>query len=154
LLFYIRLISLILEETPEEEFVGIVRKFIKENPSWIIDGNYAKALGSLTQTSSTNIVWLDPPLWLYFPRIVWRTFLQLFEFRKPCSLGCKQSLKDIFTPGEKSILWYCWTHHTTLRKRWEDQMLKDEDKKWIRIDGWGSRLEAFQVEFGELIKYQ
>lgn len=99
-------------------------------------------------------VGLDPPFWLYFPRLIWRTLLRLLGLNESCSQGCKESLKDVFTWGEKSIIWWCWTNHARLKKRCEDQMSESNDGKWIRLTGLGESVKAFQAHFEKLFGRQ
>ncbi len=53
---------------------------------------------------------LDPPLILYFPRLVCRTFLRLFRLAPPCSLGCEETASQVFFSRESMIWWYVVMH--------------------------------------------
>ena len=48
---------------------------------------------------------LDPPLVLYFPRLVLRTFLRLFRLAPPCSSGCEERASEVFF-SRASIIWW------------------------------------------------
>ena len=48
---------------------------------------------------------LDPPLVLYFPRLVLRTFLRLFRLAPPCSTGCEERASEVFF-SRASIIWW------------------------------------------------
>ncbi|GJJ09810.1 hypothetical protein Clacol_004034 [Clathrus columnatus] len=74
--------------------------------------------------------------------------------REPYSPGCEERWGEVFTLGEKSIVWWCWMRHDVVREINGDQILEDKDKKWIRIGDLGDLLKVFQAEFGELVKSQ
>ena len=100
---------------------------------------------------------MDPPFLLYFPRLVIRTFMRLVRFTPPCSPGCNETLADIFTFGEKSILWWSWTNHTPLRNAHISEMLQlgeDRGGKWIRLGGWGGEAEAWLKHVESFVKTQ
>src|SRR5882757_6318576 len=90
---------------------------------------------------------LDPPLLLYFPRLVIRTFLRLFRLRPACAPGCEERFKEVFF-SKKSIIWYCISRHWSARKRSQDRMQQIglgigqevERQRMRRIGGWGSEL--------------
>ncbi|KAK0451423.1 AAA domain-containing protein [Desarmillaria tabescens] len=99
------------EQTPNEEFQSLVSKTMDDNPNgWIIDGNYQQHIGKLVQNNATDIIWLDPPFLLYFPRVLVRTFLRLFGLGTPCSPGCRESFREVFF-SRNSILCWCWWEH-------------------------------------------
>ncbi|KIJ46363.1 hypothetical protein M422DRAFT_78987, partial [Sphaerobolus stellatus SS14] len=54
----------------DSEFKEIVDEFTRVNENWIIDGNYTHVIGEIASSRATCILWLDPPFWLYFPRII------------------------------------------------------------------------------------
>ncbi|KAF7347220.1 adenylate kinase [Mycena venus] len=75
------------------EFRAKVKAAFADAPDgWIVDGNYGNRLGNIVQSQCTDIIWLDPPLLLYFPRIFIRTVLGLLGLRPPCSPGCPGAL--------------------------------------------------------------
>ncbi|KAF8888146.1 hypothetical protein CPB84DRAFT_1786336 [Gymnopilus junonius] len=55
--------------TPPEQFQTHLRKAMDQEPErgWVADGNYERRSGSLAFEEATDIIWLDPPLALYFP---------------------------------------------------------------------------------------
>jgi hypothetical protein len=87
---------------------------------------------------------LDPPLLLYFPRFVIRTFLRLFRLRPPCAPGCAERIGDVFFSKE-SIIWWCISNHWINRERNQDMMQRiglgigrEVGRRMRRIGGWGS----------------
>ena len=94
---------------------------------------------------------MDPPFVLYFPRLIIRTFLRLIRLAPPCSLGCSERWTEVFSWGEKSILWWCWNNHTPLKHTYTGEMRlpgDDQGGKWVRLSGWGGEVSAWlkQVE--------
>ena len=99
---------------------------------------------------------LDPPLALYFPRLVIRTFMRLLRINQPCSPGCDERFTEVFFSRE-SIIWWCFTHHSTLRKRETEKAERDRAQgatvtrdaggevvgKRRRIGGWGAEYTAW-----------
>jgi len=101
---------------------------------------------------------LDPPLVLYFPRILLRTFLRLLRLRAPCSPGCPEKIREVFS--KKSIVWWCLSRHWVQRKRGWDGM-KDlgvsldragiVTGKMRRLGGWGRELRQWLSEVEDMV---
>ncbi|KAK0199690.1 hypothetical protein DFS33DRAFT_1268038 [Desarmillaria ectypa] len=136
---------------PEDEFRAKIRAAMEQSPNgWIIDGDYQRRGGVIVQEQATDVIWLDPPLILYFPRIVIRTLLRLFGVIPPCSPGCPESVKEAFFHRNSILLW-CLTQHRVNRQRGETRMKEIgigvgtqlENRKMRRIGGWGSELERW-----------
>ncbi|KAK7052013.1 hypothetical protein R3P38DRAFT_2858073, partial [Favolaschia claudopus] len=105
------------KESTNEEMREKVMKALADSPNgWVVDGNYTRRVGPIIQETATDIIWLDPPLALYLPRVIWRTFLRLLGFGEPCSAGCHESLSRVLFSRE-SIVWWCITNHNVARKR-------------------------------------
>ncbi|KZV91648.1 hypothetical protein EXIGLDRAFT_719149 [Exidia glandulosa HHB12029] len=124
--------------TPFED----VRKQIKRvvyHDNWVIDGN--AAVKGLIPSRATDIIWLDPPLVLYFPRLFWRTILRLFDIGPPPAPGCNESVRRMFFSTD-SVLWYALKNHTVIRARYTP-CCETEKHKWRRIGGWGSALRTW-----------
>lgn len=94
---------------------------------------------------------LDPPFMLYFPRLCYRTFLRALGYRQPCSPGCDESWSNIFTLGEKSIIWWCWTNHDSMRERTRARFGKGVEGG-RRIGGWGSELNAWLEDVKKMVR--
>jgi len=152
-----------IQKLSDEEFKEEVKGFVEANESWIIDGNYTRVVGDILQEKATCILCrvlqclylrhsmilspgLDPPFTLYFPRLLWRTFGRVFRFKEPCSAGCEERLSNIFTWGEKSIIWWCWNHHDVVQKRCLALMQESRENKaskWVRLGGCGRDAEEW-----------
>ncbi|KAI0633499.1 hypothetical protein C8Q77DRAFT_1115305 [Trametes polyzona] len=134
-------------QCPREEFRAKVRAALDGDPrGWVVDGNYTSHIGTMTYEEATDVIWLDPPLALYFPRLCWRTFLRLLRLAPPCSPGCEERASEVFFSRE-SIVWWCLTHHWSVRKRYGERYSVDGvhvGGKVRRIGGWGSQLDAWK----------
>ncbi|KAI0798596.1 AAA domain-containing protein [Irpex lacteus] len=123
---------------------------------WIIDGNFFFALGNLLETYATDTIWLDPPLVLYFPRVILRTFRRMLKLDPPCSPGCEETIRGVFFSRE-SILWWCLTNHRVSRKR-ERERLRTQGihvgGTYRRIGGWGGELEAWKKSVRDMVAAQ
>lgn len=108
---------------------------------------------------------LDPPLALYLPRLVLRTFLRLLRVREPCSPGCGEKWNEVFFSRD-SIIWWCITHHPVVRERGEKAFAQGKAAgvsvardaggevvgKRRRIGGWGSEYTAWWEAVVLLVK--
>ena len=101
---------------------------------------------------------LDPPLLLYFPRLVIRTLLRLFGLRPPCAPGCEERFGGVFF-SKDSIIWWCLSNHWINRKRNQDLMQRIglgtgrevERRRMRRIGGWGSELEQWLSDVQKMV---
>ncbi|KAJ7303527.1 hypothetical protein DFH08DRAFT_793943 [Mycena albidolilacea] len=128
-----------------------VRQALANCPNgWVVDGNYSRRIGPIIEDASTDMIWLDPPLALYLPRIVWRTFLRLLKLEPLCSPGCPEMLSKVLFSKE-SIVWWCITYHRVVRDRENARMAQIglgigsniDGQKMRRIGGWGRELHAW-----------
>ncbi|KAF9551894.1 hypothetical protein CPC08DRAFT_714990 [Agrocybe pediades] len=143
-------------QTPTEEFQAKLRKQLDQaSGSWIVEGNYESMGGLMALEESTDVIWLDPPLMLYFPRLILRTFMRLFRLKEPCSPGCFEKPSEVFF-SKDSIIWWCISHHWTMKRRCKARMEKIgietgsdvERRRMRRLGGWGSSVKRwlFDVE--------
>ncbi|THH08545.1 hypothetical protein EW145_g2648 [Phellinidium pouzarii] len=100
-------------ETPNEAFQAKVCATIDVAEAnvrgWVVDGNYdSKLSGQLD--GATDIIWLDTPFLLYFPRILRRTFLRLLRLEPTCAPGCEERAREVFF-SRQSILWWAMSNH-------------------------------------------
>ncbi|KAF7369316.1 hypothetical protein MVEN_00259800 [Mycena venus] len=132
-----------------EEMRAAVEQALTNAPNgWVVDGNYKRS--TVIEDNSTDVIWLDPPLALYFPRIIWRTFLRMLGLHEPCSPGCREMVSEVFFSKE-SIVWWCITNHRPVRRRQTARMAQigigiGSDvggQKMRRIGGWGGELRAW-----------
>ncbi|KAK7692153.1 hypothetical protein QCA50_003772 [Cerrena zonata] len=138
--------------TPLPEFRAKVLAAIGQNKTWIVDGNYHTRLGTMVDDEATDVIWLDPPLVLYFPRLFLRTVLRLLRIVPPCSPGCGESFRDVCSSN--GILWWCLSQHWKVRKRQSEAYRTDN--VWIggkrrRIGGWGGELKSWRSEVEEML---
>ncbi|RDX55237.1 hypothetical protein OH76DRAFT_1452908 [Lentinus brumalis] len=135
------------KQSPADEFRTSVRAALDQDPrGWAVDGMFFGFLGNMVPDKATDVIWLDPPLLLYFPRLCWRTFLRLLGFVPPCTTGCEESLWDVFFSRE-SIIWWTLGAHGRVRKREAERYRVDGvhvGGKCRRLGGWGGELEAWK----------
>lgn len=165
------------EVTPKDEFRAKIRRALDQSDrGWIVDGNYHMKGGSMVTDECTDVICkfqfrvhrarrliyipgLDPPLVLYFPRIVARTMLRLFRLRPPCSSGCMESWREAFLSKE-SILWWCLSNHWAIRRKFQAMMaeigiITDSslpDRKMRRLGGWGEEQRKCMTEVVEICR--
>ncbi|KAK6518857.1 hypothetical protein TWF281_003548 [Arthrobotrys megalospora] len=132
-----------------EEFQSRVAEVLEKHreTGWVIDGNYSRRMGEVVKHERTDCIWLDPPLILYLPRIIFRTFRRLVGLEPNCAPGCYESLRDVLRLSDKSIIWWCVTHHDYCRKFGEklvaEQGAVEDGGKVRRIGGWGGELKRW-----------
>ncbi|KAG2005729.1 hypothetical protein CC2G_002110 [Coprinopsis cinerea AmutBmut pab1-1] len=126
--------------------------------SWVVDGDFMSKIGGLVLDATTDIVWLDPPLLLYFPRLMLRTFRRLLGWEAQCRPGCDETLSTFFS-GE-NILLYALTVHRRKRRTYQEIMdllgvgvgTDVHGRRMRRIGGWGTELEEWLGEVEKLSK--
>ncbi|KAK6334258.1 hypothetical protein TWF730_003472 [Orbilia blumenaviensis] len=141
-----------------EEFQSRITHVLEEhrskNTGWVIDGNYSRRMGGLVAGERTDCIWLDPPLLLYLPRLILRTFYRLIGTEPNCAPGCEENWRDVLSPNDKSIIWWCVTHHGYCREWGESVIVEQgrvEDGGIVRrIGGWGGELRWWVGEVERL----
>ncbi|KDQ11127.1 hypothetical protein BOTBODRAFT_35660 [Botryobasidium botryosum FD-172 SS1] len=144
-------------ETPRDVFRDKVSSVIEQHESWIIDGNYNSRLGDTVSGAATDVIWLDPPLLLYFSRLVRRSFGRVLNPSRypPCQEGCMESIRDILTPSDKSILYFALSHHWAVKRFNRAKMTEfgvDLGGKWRRLGGWGREREEWLAAVTKMVK--
>jgi adenylate kinase family enzyme len=86
------------QHTPPDIFQQQVKEFIASNPNgWIIDGNYRKVVGDITWKASTDIIWLDYPIFVILWRLWFRTIGRIRSGVKLWGKdGCVETWKSQF----------------------------------------------------------
>ncbi|KAF7317155.1 hypothetical protein HMN09_00450200 [Mycena chlorophos] len=147
-------------ETAEGMRAKVAQALAAAPNGWVVDGNYGKRLGGLVEDPSTDVIWLDPPLLLYIPRIIVRTFARLLGLAPPCREGCNETLSTFFS-RENIVLWSIQNHGVARRRegaRFEKIGLgvgtDVEGRKMRRIGGWGSELTAWMESVRAMIRSQ
>ncbi|KAH9858992.1 hypothetical protein C2E23DRAFT_899291 [Lenzites betulinus] len=97
-------------KTPADAFRAKVRAAMAPARcprGWVADGDYTRRLGGVVsnELGATDVIWLDPPLLLYFPRLCWRTLVRLLGWGPPCSPGCEEAVSRVFSERD-SIIWW------------------------------------------------
>ncbi|EDR15513.1 uncharacterized protein LACBIDRAFT_301968 [Laccaria bicolor S238N-H82] len=147
------------KETPKDEFEEKIRAALGQcERGWVVDGEYTRQGGLVAQAQATDVIWVDPPLLLYFPRIIIRTLLRLFNIGDPCSPGCGETIQSVFFSSD-SILWWCLSNHWANRRKNIARMAKIglvegtdiERRRMRRIGGWGSELKRWIGEVERLV---
>ncbi|KIM31345.1 hypothetical protein M408DRAFT_15133 [Serendipita vermifera MAFF 305830] len=128
-------------EAPNDEMIKDLAEKLdqaaRDGTGWVVDGNYESCIGRMTDSAATDIIWLDPPFYQYFPRIVIRTFRRLLGIEESCAAGCEESWRECFF-SSKSILWWCITHHSISKTRYQERWRVDQasqEGKWQRLGG-------------------
>ncbi|KLO18273.1 hypothetical protein SCHPADRAFT_820103 [Schizopora paradoxa] len=119
---------------------------------WIVDGNYTKFLSEELSTA-TDVIWLDTPFLLYFPRIFIRTMGRLFGHGPPCAPGCDETVRSVFFDSD-SILWWAITHHYPIKRRYTTLMITDGIEvggNMRRIGGWGRELRKWKEDVWKMV---
>ncbi|KAI6116774.1 hypothetical protein EDD16DRAFT_1708191 [Pisolithus croceorrhizus] len=133
--------------TPEEFQDKVTQRLTEDEKGWVVDGDYASDIGDVVMERRTDVIWLDPPFLLYFPRLVMRTLQGLIGVKNNCPPGCRETLAGVFLSKERSILYWTITHHSPVRRR-ESENLQRWDVhaggNMRRIGGWGTELRAWK----------
>ncbi|KIM72750.1 hypothetical protein PILCRDRAFT_737912 [Piloderma croceum F 1598] len=137
----------------QDEFRTAVKATMENNEKgWVIDGDYSQAHGDMILREATDIIWLDPPLILYFPRILIRTLRRLFSVQPPCSPGCTETWSEALS--SKGILWWCLSNHWAVRKKYAERMRQYGTQNgggMRRLQGSGSELKAWKEAVTEIV---
>ena len=131
----------------KSEYHGLVSQFLAENQEWVIDGNSNSPVGDLMYSAATDIIWLDPPALLYWPRLIRRTFWRLLRLNPAGDLpeGCYETIGNVFF-NSNSIIWWMIKGHWRLRKRYARLLEGDNAEnggKIRRIGGWGMQFRVW-----------
>ncbi|KAF9476790.1 hypothetical protein BDN70DRAFT_881982 [Pholiota conissans] len=146
-------------QSSREEFEAKLRHALAQDPrGWVVDGNYASSGGIFVGEATTDIIWLDPPLYVYFPRIAWRTLLRLLRLGPSCSPGCDERFTEVFF-SKDSILWWCLSQHWIVRRRNEERMKliglnsgsDVSNRRMRRFGGWGSDVKAWLNDVAAMV---
>ncbi|OBZ70750.1 hypothetical protein A0H81_09312 [Grifola frondosa] len=137
-----------------DAFRAKIRTALNQDPrGWVVDGMYTMHLGDFVAAEATDVIWLDPPLVQYLPRLCLRTLLRLFGLAPPCSPGCDESVRDVFS--RNGIVWWCVSQHWRVRKVQTERMRADGvhvGGKRRRIGGWGGELVVWKQSVRQAIR--
>jgi shikimate kinase len=82
-------------------------------PAWVVDGSYSSKLGTLVLDRADTVVWLDLPIRVWLPRLVWRTTRRIVR-REELWNGNRESLRGALW-GRKSL--FAWAFRAHFRRR-------------------------------------
>jgi len=103
------------EETPDEDVRNQLAPVLAGD-SWVIDGNYHSKLGNSVLRRADAIVWLDLPIYVWFPRLLVRTFRRWYR-REELWNGNREELRGVFW-GQDSLIVWAFRSHFRRRKTW------------------------------------
>ncbi|QUQ65334.1 hypothetical protein [Kutzneria sp. CA-103260] len=96
----------------DEDFAAVVAEAL-DSSSWVVDGQYPTAVERFMPVVDC-VVWLDPPVWLSYPRLARRTLSRLFRRTRFCGENY-ESVSSVF--GRKSMLWLAARYHQDQRRK-------------------------------------
>jgi len=129
---------------PDEVFRDRVRAAMAAAPDgWVIDGAYDHKLGDTVLAEADTIVWLDLPLWVFYPRLVRRT---MHRVRHGVELwnGNRETWRDQFASRE-SIFYWTLRAHLRHRRTWPAKFGDDPRLVRLRSDAEARRWLDAQV---------
>ncbi|KAF5353021.1 hypothetical protein D9757_012732 [Collybiopsis confluens] len=125
---------------------------------WVIDGNYERRVGTIIHECATDVIWLDPPFLLYFPRLFMRTVMRIAGLIPQCSDGCEENVQAAFFSTD-GIIWWCITNHrpcskqnSAMMKTWGIGIGSGAQQKMRRLGGWGSELRTWLDSVREMAR--
>jgi adenylate kinase family enzyme len=115
--------------------------------AWVVDGSYQSKLGQLVLGSADVVVWLDLPLRVWLPRLLWRTIARA---RSGAELwaGNRESLRSAFASRDSLILYTLRNYRGRLRRyparfaSYDVVRLRSQDEIDRFLSGLGSRASA------------
>ncbi|KAJ7444635.1 hypothetical protein B0H11DRAFT_2089033 [Mycena galericulata] len=138
------------QSTNEEMREKVVQALANAPNGWVVDGNYTRRIGTIVEDQSTDVIWLDPPLARYLPRLILRTFLRLLRLAPPCSPGCPEMVSEVFFSKE-SIIWWCISQHSEIGFGVGANV---NGQKMRRIGGWGEELRVWFRDLGHMLQHE
>lgn len=136
-----------------DEFRERVAGVLTQNSkSWVIDGNGIQS-ATLISDRATDTIWLDLPLWVYLPRLCWRTLLRLLNIIPGCAEGCIETWGDVLSTN--GIIWFCITHHGHRRRQFGEKLAGTSIAKggnMRRLNEWDGELTEWKAELEEMLR--
>ncbi|KAF8320666.1 hypothetical protein DL93DRAFT_2052502 [Clavulina sp. PMI_390] len=123
------------KQRPAEDMQARVGEFVATHPSWVIDGNYFRKIGTLALDKSTHIIWLDPPFWKFYPILVYRTIRRYFKLEPTCADGCVEHLREFY--AKDGLLRWIWDEHDKHLQKFDN--VTKGDPRLIVFRGWDYR---------------
>lgn len=101
------------EATPEELRAKVTP--IVDTDSWVIDGAYRSKLGDLILERADVVVWLDPPMRVWLPRLVRRTVGRVAR-REELWGGNRETMRNVFLSRDSLLLFTLRTYRRRRRR--------------------------------------
>ncbi|MFF5405743.1 hypothetical protein ACFY8K_22295 [Streptomyces misionensis] len=117
---------------PEDTFLAEVGKAL-EAERWVVDGQFPAAVAAYAHTADC-VIWVDPPLYIAWPRLLRRT-LRRWIRREKLYGGTRETFWTVV--GPRSILWYALKVRAEQRRANHDLFvrLSGSDVRLIRFRG-------------------
>jgi adenylate kinase family enzyme len=106
-------------ETPNAELRAKLEPTLALD-GWVIDGSYQSKLGNLVLDAADTIVWLDLPMYVWFPRLVRRTWRR-WTGREALWNGNRETLRSVLW-GRESLFGYALRSHFRRRREFPDRL--------------------------------
>ena len=90
--------------------------------AWVVDGVYRNKLGDLVLEHADVVVWLDLPVRVWLPRLMWRTVRRIAT-REELWNGNREELRYAFHPTNSVVL-YALRHYRGKRRRYAIELAR------------------------------
>lgn len=77
--------------------------------------------------------------------------MRMFKLKPPCAEGCVDNWRDVFSIDDKSIIYYCWSHHNIVRETHTSNFAEGVEGRH-RIGGWGSELDHWLGDVRKMVR--
>ncbi|TML69096.1 MAG: AAA family ATPase [Actinobacteria bacterium] len=88
--------------------------------TWVVDGAYRRKIGDLVLASADLVVWLDLPVWVWFPRLLRRTLRRAIR-REEFLNGNRETLRGALWSRD-SLLLYALRSRASVRRRYPTEL--------------------------------
>ena len=116
-------------EASAEELRAKVEPIIAQ-PAWVIDGSYRAKLGSLVLERADTVVWLDPPIHVWLPRLARRTFTRMVT-REELFNGNRERFGNLFE--RPNIFGWAWRRHFEHRRELAGWVAQHPNARLVRL---------------------
>jgi adenylate kinase family enzyme len=86
---------------------------------WVIDGSYQSWIGQLVLSNADVVVWLDLPLRVWLPRLVWRTIRRAWSGEELWD-GNRDSFRNAFL-SRNSLILFTLRHFRARRRNYPER---------------------------------
>jgi adenylate kinase family enzyme len=102
-------------ETPGEALRAKLAPLLEQD-RWVVDGHYRRKLGDMVLQRADLIIWLDLPVRVWFPRLVWRTLRRVVT-REVLWNGNRETFQNAVW-AKDSLFRYALGNHRRRRAEW------------------------------------